>query len=358
MPERLQASRLTKSFGRDCVDNGGSRVLKKLIRGTLISSGATRLASRFTGVAAAILMYHSVMDDPSSEANTIGGIVHSAQVFRRQMELIARDYSPVSLADVLLFLKGEKELPHRAVAITFDDGYSDNLEVATPVLEDLGLTAAVYVAVDCLDKRTLPWPARLRRTFYTTKKKSWAENTRAHWPLTSFEQRDRAFLTACDTCCQFAGELQQNFVKRIEHELESELPSGSQRLMLTWEQVRELVRRGHIVGSHSMTHPNMAYLDDAGMHTEFADSKRRLEEELSSAVVHFSYPCPAMSPHWAPRTVSASREAGYETAVTITGGPVKRGDDPLSLRRVLPTKQVDGLRWNLERTFAGRRNAA
>ncbi len=313
----------------------------------------TRFAGRLGGPGVAILMYHSVMDDPLQASTTLGGIVHSTKVFREQVELIARDHNPVTLADVLLFVHGEKELPPRSVAITFDDGYADNFEVAAPVLDRTGVPAAFYTVVDCVENARLPWPARLHYAFYTTEKSTWAESNGTLWPLKSPEQRDGAFLKACDDCCQLAGTTREQFVSGIERDLEVEFRSDKNPMM-TWEQLRGLTRRGHIVGSHTMTHPNMAYVPDADLRTEFVESKRRLEEALNSRVDHFSYPCPALSPHWRDRTVNASAQAEYRTAVTTNGGPVRRHHNPLCLRRVRPTKDVDGLRWNLECTFMGR----
>jgi hypothetical protein len=98
----------------------------------------------------------------------------------------------------------------------------------------------------------------------------------------------------------------------------------------------------------------MAYVTENDAQTEFAESKHRLEQELAAPIVHFSYPCPALDPHWVERTVNASRQIGYQTAVTSNGGMVRRQDNPLSLHRIRPTKTVDGLRWNLECTFLGR----
>ena len=319
----------------------------------LVGSGVTRLAGRLAGPGVAILMYHSVMNDPLQAASTLGGIVHSTKVFREQMELIARDYNTLTLADVLLFVQGEKEPPTRSVAITFDDGYADNFEVAMPVLDQTGVPAAFYVVVDCVENARLPWPARLRYAFYTTKKSTWAESNGTLWPLKSFEQRDGAFLKACDDCCQLAGARQEQFVSGIERDLDAEFRSA-ENPMMTWDQLCGLTRRGHIVGSHTMTHPNMAYLPDADLQIEFAESKRSLEERLNSPIDHFSYPCPALSPHWRDRTVEASAQAKYRTAVTTNGGPVRRNHNPLRLRRVRPTKDIEGLRWNLECTFLGR----
>ncbi len=124
--------------------------------------------------------------------------------------------------------------------------------------------------------------------------------------------------------------------------------------MMTWDEIRGLARLGHTIGSHTMTHPNLAQIPDNEMRIELLEAKRRIEQELERPVTHFSYPCPALQPHWEKRTVKASREIGYQTAVTTNGGMVRRQDDPLSLRRIRPTKTIDGLRWNLECAFLGR----
>jgi peptidoglycan/xylan/chitin deacetylase (PgdA/CDA1 family) len=323
------------------------------IKKSLVRTGALRLASRFAGPGVAIIMYHSVMSDPSSAQMTLGGIVHSMQVFRGQMEVIARHFHAVSLDDVLLFLKGEKTLPPRAVVVTFDDGYADNYQAANDILSPLGIPGVFYVTVDCLDRQRLPWPSLLRYSFLASKTENWTEPDGPVWMLSSNQQRIRAFDRASEYCGKLSGTAQEQFVKSIEQQLGTE-PPRPQRPMMTWDEVRGLARNGHTIGSHTMTHPNMAYITESEARVELVESKRRLEHELAAPIVHFSYPCPALQPHWADRTVNASREMGYQTAVTTTGGLVRRQDNPLSLRRIRPTKTVDGLRWNLECTLLGR----
>ena len=124
--------------------------------------------------------------------------------------------------------------------------------------------------------------------------------------------------------------------------------------MMNYDQIRALTRQGHIVGSHTMTHPNVAQVNLEDARCEMTESKRRLEKELGADLVHFSYPCPALSPHRTEQTAALSRDVGYETAVTTDGGLARRGDNPLWLKRIRPTKTVEGLRWNLECAFAGR----
>jgi peptidoglycan/xylan/chitin deacetylase (PgdA/CDA1 family) len=325
---------------------------KDWIKRGLIASGLTRVAGKLNGKGVAILMYHSVMDEPAQQGQTLGRIIHSSNAFERQMEVIAGEYQPVALDDVLSFVRGEKELPARAVVVTFDDGYADNCEVAVPILNRVGVRATFYVTVDCIETAKLPWPSRLRFVFFTTKKKSWEGQDGSIWPLQDSEQRDRAFLAACDDCARLAGEAQGQWVRGIESELQT--GACNQRLMMTWDQVRDLVRKGHVVGSHTLSHPNMAYIGEEDATKELRESKRKLEHALNASIIHFSYPCPALSPHWNERTLKISRAAGYQTAVTTDGGMVRRHDSPLSLHRVRPTKEVVGLRWNLECTFLGR----
>jgi peptidoglycan/xylan/chitin deacetylase (PgdA/CDA1 family) len=324
------------------------------IKESLIRTGALRLASRFTGPGVVIIMYHSVMSDPVSAQTTLGGIIHSTEVFRGQMEVIARHFHAVTLDDVLSFLKGDKTLPPRAVVVTFDDGYADNYQAANDILSPRGIAGVFYVTIDCIDKQRLPWPSLLRYAFLTSKRESWTEADGSVWLLSSTQQRIQAFERASEYCGKLSGTPQDQFVELLRQQLGSETPRPSQRLMMTWDEVRGLARNGHTVGSHTMTHPNMAYIAPNDARTELAESKRRLEQELGAPIVHFSYPCPALQPHWVDRTVDASREIGYQTAVTTDGGMVRRHDDPLSLRRIRPTKTVDGLRWNLECAFLGR----
>ena len=66
--------------------------------------------------------------------------------------------------------------------------------------------------------------------------------------------------------------------------------------MMDYAQLRSLVGQGHSIGSHTLTHPNVAYLELEAAHRELAESKHRLEEALKSPIPHFSYPCPALSP--------------------------------------------------------------
>ncbi len=301
----------------------------------------------------AILMYHSVSEDPSADRDTLGAIGHSADVFRQQMELLASEFHPISMEEVVRFVEGQQDLPRWSVAVTFDDGYADNYRLAAPVLNRLGITATFYVTVECVKQGILPWPARARYALFTTKNSTWCDPDGRSWPLHTVALRSQAFEQACKYASALAGADQTRLISSLEGQLQAALAQGPP--MLGWDEVRTLMKQGHIIGSHTLTHPNMAHINEKALKREFNESKQALERELGKPIVHFSYPCPALQPHWTERTIQVSRESGYQTAVTTDGGMVRRNDNPLRLRRIRPSKNVTGLRANLEWAFLRRR---
>jgi peptidoglycan/xylan/chitin deacetylase (PgdA/CDA1 family) len=329
-------------------------MMKDWVKRTLVGSGALHLAAKVKSPSVAVLFYHSVMDDPSPYQSSLGEIVHSTQVFRQQMESLARHYNPVTLSDVLDFLRDGRDLPPRPVVVTFDDGYKDNLEVAAPVMNRLGVPGVFYITVDCIDNQRLPWPARLRFAIYTTTKHSLACESLL-FTLGSAEQRTEAFLKLSDLCAPLSGQVQEEFVRAVESQLEVDSSRIEARLLMTWDEIRKLAGSGHEIGSHTMTHPNIAYVAESEMQVELTQSKRRLEQELKQEIIHFAYPGPALRPNWNQRSREITKQVGYQTATTIEHGPVRKQDDPLTMKRIGPGPTVEAMRWNLDCTFLGRR---
>ncbi|PYV99683.1 MAG: hypothetical protein DMG89_06715 [Acidobacteria bacterium] len=331
------------------------RGLKSFVKRALVKTGSLELAARFRVPRAAILMYHSVRADPKLGADWIGpGITHSTRVFAHQMELVGRRFSPVTLDHILLFLIAQKQLPRRAVAITFDDGYLDNLEEAATVLNRLGIPAAFYLTTGLIGQADAPWFCRVRHAFMKTKRNEWpSSGHQRNWELVAPASRDAALSAAYDLCSRLTKKDQQQAVYAIELELGVEPVLPESRLMMNWDEIRTLRRSGHIVGSHTLTHPNTAHVSqEDALRAEIFESKRQLESYLREPVVHFSYPHPALRPQWNAKTLAMTREAGYATAVTTNPGPIRAHSNPLLLTRINAGSTEDEFLWNLERTFA------
>src|SRR5262245_12380723 len=79
------------------------------------------------------------------------------QGLARQLAIVRRAFRVMPLSLALEDLYAGRPLPHRAAALTFDDGYRDNLEVAAPLLARLGLPATFFLVPSLLDGGPAWW---------------------------------------------------------------------------------------------------------------------------------------------------------------------------------------------------------
>jgi peptidoglycan/xylan/chitin deacetylase (PgdA/CDA1 family) len=101
-------------------------------------------------------------------------------------------------------------------------------------------------------------------------------------------------------------------------------------------QVRELATLGFEIGCHSMTHPYLPDLDDAGLHHEIADAKTVLEQIIGKSVKHFS--CPGG--RYDSRAIRVAKDAGFVTVSTSVPSANTARTDRFSLGRVAITRGI------------------
>src|ERR1017187_589800 len=327
---------------------------KRSVKKALLRSGTLRLAARASAPSVVVLMYHSVVEDPRLTQNTIG-ISQSRSNFAAHVRAIAENFNPVTIEQVVQFAKGDYRLPAKSVAVTFDDGFLDNYDIALPILNRYGVPATFYIIVDAVETGTPPWYCRLNFVFRTTRRPYWTdpEGGLRH-EIKTVESRTAAFQVAVDACARKIGKQQEEFVRQVAKKLDVEPLGAGSKLMLGWEEVRALRKAGHTIGGHTLSHPNLAHVTEEEARCEIIGCKRRLEEEVGEPVEHFSYPHPALNPQWTPHTLRITREAGFQSAVLTTCGPVRSGDDPLGMKRIYAADDSEQWTWNLQYTFLGR----
>ncbi len=109
-----------------------------------------------------VLLYHRVAPPAASP---LAHLTISPERFAWQMaKLREGGFAPQRQTDVAAWLGGRGTLPGRAVVVSFDDGYADNVEHAFPVLERLRIPAVTFVLTGKLggrndwDGEAAPWP--------------------------------------------------------------------------------------------------------------------------------------------------------------------------------------------------------
>lgn len=141
------------------------RILKRLIFAANDGLGVYASRRNRTRCHIRIVTYHGVDPDQHPVLNYDALQTHP-DVFARQIELFARHFSIMSLRDAIQCRAEHGRWPDRAMAITFDDGYANNLNIAAPILQRLGVPATFFVTAGFIEGRVTPWWYDVRSFFH------------------------------------------------------------------------------------------------------------------------------------------------------------------------------------------------
>ena len=278
-----------------------------------------------------------------------------------QLRLIRRIARPVRLDRALRDLSAERPLPRRAVAITFDDGYRDNLDVAAPLLSRLGLPATFFLVPGLMSREVKAWWEEVAWAFESSALSSleWEGRT---WTWDSSATRSR--------CCNLIVETLKRRSRRdrdaaVEEIVSTLDPQGRQPsdLFFDWDGARSLARLGFGIGSHTVTHPILSEETPEVQRSELSDSRRSLQAEIGVTVDLLAYPN-GTELDYNEDSMAAARASGYSHSVTVLEGWNTPRTPEHEIRRfiVYPERGTRGLsivlRTTLERLATPLRAAA
>lgn len=192
-----------------------------------------------------ILMYHRV-----AELERFDQLTVTPARFEQQMQLLAQRTQVLSLSESLnRLVVGSRNRP--TVAVTFDDGYLDNLHHALPILERYRVPATIFITTDFCDQN------------------------RSH----------------------------------------PRYAAPADRLHLNWQEVRQLAAHPLItIGSHTMTHPYLPTLTAEAATREIVDSRQIIEHQLGAGIEFFCYPSGDFGPREAELVEHAGYRAAVSVA--------------------------------------------
>lgn len=279
-----------------------------------------------------ILIFHRVLPAPDP---LLPGEVHAAQ-FDAICGWLREGFNVLPLDEAVNRLRAHS-LPPRALAITFDDGYADNHEVAWPILRRHGLSATFFIATGFLDGGRMFNDSvieAVRRTAATQLDvRALALKDLDVLPVHDLQARRQTIACLLDAVKYEPQPLRDELVGALAERAGVPLPSD---LMMRSDQVLALHRGGMQIGAHTRSHPILAKVEDLALRDEIFGGKSDLEALTGSPVTLFAYPNGKPFSDYLANSVSAVREAGFEAAVSTAWGVARPEDDPLQLPRFTP----------------------
>jgi peptidoglycan/xylan/chitin deacetylase (PgdA/CDA1 family) len=270
-----------------------------------------------------VLLFHRVPREPDP--------LFPEAMHARQFDRVCgwlRDWCNVLPLDEAVQRLAAGTLPARALAISFDDGYADNCEVALPILQAHGLPACFFIATGALDGGRM-WNDSIVEALRLTRRDEIdldglglaadAPLGGRHPSATAAQRRaliDRLLPAVKYLRATARHEAVARVVERAGIATE-ELP---RELMMTSAQVRSLRRAGMQIGAHTVTHPILAALPAADARREMADSQRFLQTLLGEPVRLFAYPNGKPGRDFNDESVQIARELGFTAAFSTAPG--------------------------------------
>jgi peptidoglycan/xylan/chitin deacetylase (PgdA/CDA1 family) len=289
-------------------------------------------------------MYHRIADDPVDP----WCIAVSPARFEEHLHVLHRTRRPLSLTHFFRDLNAGALAPN-AVAVTFDDGYLDNLVSAKPRLVKADVPATVFLVTGFLDRPGEFWWDELARLILlengpqTFELMVGGEPTHIDLGTESLPNQQGGVLAAPSARRRAALKAIYQVLRRLDDE-ERGLFMRSLRSIfattdhhhgpsraLTSEEVKALAADGLMtIGAHTVTHPVLSGLEAVACRHEITDSKCACEALIGAPVPSFAYPYGNFNTQ-AREEVKA---AGFTIACSVQHGPAFATSDPLALPRI------------------------
>jgi peptidoglycan/xylan/chitin deacetylase (PgdA/CDA1 family) len=280
--------------------------------------------------------------------------------FQEQLDVIKRRYRPMSLQQLIQSIE-EKRITPYSVAVTFDDGYRDNLLYGKPVLEQYAIPATVFITCGYVGKQDALWWDELEDIFLGRRKLppslhlalggdslQWQLEEAAAssemlthsigWNILDPKDptpRHKIYRYLVQALRRLPTEQRDSMLSDLRLWAGSEPNASENNRVLSPQEIVSLTNGGLLdVGSHTLTHPVLAVLSKESQQREIRDSKVCLEEIVGRAIASFAYPYGTRA-DYTRETSALVKASGYQCACSNYRDIVWSRSNTFQLPRVL-----------------------
>lgn len=287
-------------------------------------SAIVRLRGRSPVPWLSVLTYHQFPSRDGVEAFDEGVVDVTPEEFERHIICVKKHFNVVGVAELCAFAQG-RPLPKNPVAITFDDGYLSNYEVALPILKKHDCKAMFFVATSFIDERRIHWWDRIAYAIKTSPRREIRLEFPVPMHLELTGSRESAIRAVLRLVKIHPSLPLQRFLSEMSHaagvpwtaEVEKRF---ADRLLMTWDHVRGLRKAGMDVQSHTRNHRVLQTLTQGELRDELEGSRDDLRRALGDAPRAMAYPVGHPLGRASP-VRAALEKAGYEIGLTNGTGP-------------------------------------
>ncbi len=294
---------------------------------------------------AIILTYHRVLEkwDRTLDYSQPGMVV-TAQTFDYQLHFLKQHFHIVPLS-ALVNPKSEMRNPKPLCAITFDDGWRDNYDIAFPILRKHEVPATIFLTTDFIGTNRTFWHTRLMYVLLHGNLSDGMQIGRVlqsyppvvrHRVMALVPMMEPPSARAVDPVIEAVkATCDEETIEELIRDLACACGVGrpllaDRRFFLDWHQVHEMAVAGIAIGSHGCSHRILPRVRGDNVEEEVIRSKAEIEQCIGRSVDHFAFPDGTANQS----LIEAVQRAGYASACFLATVPDHGRDGLRLLRRV------------------------
>lgn len=301
-------------------------LLRKAILNAFYYSGIQSLLSPVCGGLGSILMLHHVRDMKLERFSPNYHLSVSPAFLDEMLGQLKLSHDLVSMDEMVDRLKNcnVKQPSKPFLAITLDDGYRNNFEVAAPIFAKHQAPYAIYVAPEMVEGNSTIWWEDLELVVSRVDHlEILLPKGPQEYDTSTPARKNHAYKELMEYLFLEVDEKQQRqIVSDISSKYGFDTKQHLELEVAGWDMIVAASRDPLCtIGAHTMSHYVLAKLDEEELRSEIAHSRNVLQERLGVQVHHLAYPY-GFPEAATPREFRVAKELGFKSAVTTRHGVV------------------------------------
>jgi len=280
-----------------------------------------------------ILYYHHVLK--------ISSPYHPDEItvdaFDKQIKFLSTYFNILMLDDAINLLK-KKKLPPRALVITFDDGYLDNVEVAAPLLKKYHCPATFFISTQGVEDGYLWNDAIEQGIAQTTVNQISSSIMNEELALTSQPEKLLAYNKLINFLKFLSNNERTSKIESLLSELQISQTSMS-RTMMNERELKELHQQGFEIAAHTHSHTILTTETNVDAKNELIENKTKLEKIVGENIRYLAYPNGLFERDFNDQHCQIAQKIGFKAAFSTNDGGATSSINDFKIPRFMPYRK-------------------
>lgn len=280
-------------------------------------SGLTLPSSKIKQHPLLVVTFHRVLPSDLLRSYPFQGLAVTPDEFSWFLRLFKKYFICGTLVDNFNRWTSGNHTNRPLLSITFDDGQLDNFVYAEPILATENIPATFFVVTNGIEYNEILWYDRLAYAVFKISSTSTKMIDNCLNEL-SIHASGTPYIISKEIVNQakkLSEEERLSWIKYFES-ISGGPSQPSWDGMMNWKQLKELINKGHEIGSHSVSHPILPLCSEIQLFNEIVQSKKIIENKVDLPISSFCYPNGSENN----LVTNLVKQAGYKQAVTTKWG--------------------------------------